>query len=136
MRVEKIAKPDIMILEPKQLIAKGVCPESAGGSTPSSATDVNEDSLESESGVCKFKSINHQPSKAASSAADEQALKPVLQHMKEKAISIFESVRKDCIVVEENMKTAEDEARYREDLSFMVQRNEAEIAFTQTLQKD
>jgi len=85
--------------------------------------------------VCQFKPAKTEPQKVGSSAADEEAMKSVVQHVNANATSIFESVRNDCVAVEANMKKAEDEARYREDLSFMVQRNEAEIAFTLQLQK-
>ena len=132
MRVDRIAKPNIMISDPKPLKAK-TCPakELSSGST----TDVNESNHVVNS-VCQFKPAKTEPQKSVSSAADEAAILPVVEHVNAKATSIFENVRNDCIAVEANMKKAETEARYREDLSFMVQRNEAEIALTQSLQKD
>lgn len=130
MRVDRIAKPDIMMSESKPMDGK-TCPMRESGST----TDVNESNT-AINGVCQFKPAKAEPQKIGSSAADEDAIKPVVEHVNAKATSIFESVRNDCIAVESNMKKAEEEARYREDLSFMVQRNEAEIALTQSLQKD
>jgi hypothetical protein len=131
MRVERIAKPEILISEPKPLEAK-TCPvrEMGSGATVAESSEVNSSSQS----VCKFKPA--EPQNSGSSAADEEAMKSVVQHVNASATSIFESVRTDCIAVEANMKKAEDEARYREDLSFMVQRNEAENALTQHLQKD
>lgn len=133
MRVDRIAKPEILVSESKPLASKSSCPVKEIGS---SETHVNDGSTSSLNSVCQFKPAKVEQQKVGSSAADEEAMKPVLAHVNAKASSIFESVRNDCVSVEANMKKAEDEARYREDLSFMVQRNEAEIAFTQSLQKD
>jgi hypothetical protein len=132
MRVERVAKPEISISEPKPLQAK-TCPVRDLGS---GVTITESDGNSSSNSVCQFKPAKTELHQNGSSAADEEAMKPIVQHVNAKATSIFESVRNDCVAVEANMKKAEDEARYREDLSFMVQRNEAEIASTQQLQKD
>ena len=133
MRVDRIAKPEVIISEPKPLAddaSKGCV------SAISSDTVASGGSTTSLNSVCQFKPAKAEVITKGSSAADEEAIKPVMEHVNAKAFSVFESVRNDCVAVEANMKKAEDEARYREDLGFMVQRNEAEIAFTQTLQKE
>lgn len=130
MRVDRVAKPDIMTSESKPIDGKA-CPYKE-----SASEGCENEPNNSINSVCQFKPAKAEPQKVGSSSADEAAIKPVVDHVNAKATSIFESVRNDCIAVEANMKKAEEEARYREDLSFMVQRNEAEIALTQSLQKD
>ena len=88
-------------------------------------------------GACPFKPAvsNTEIVQKTSSLMDEQDATVVFKnHMTEQSTSIFDSLRSECIRIEDNMKKAEDEVRHREEITFVMQRNEAELSRLQALQ--
>jgi hypothetical protein len=65
----------------------------------------------------------------------DEEKKQFMSHLMGQANSIYVTLRNECNQIEENMKKAEDEVRHREEISFILQKNEQEISRMQTLQQ-
>ena len=104
---------------------------SALTAAPSESSETMQNSNERvDEGCCPFK-----PAQAtqviSNSETDSKAL---MGQISDQSSAIYENLRRECQRIEENMKKAEDEVRKREEVTFILQRNEAEVSQLQAMQ--